>query len=775
MNERQKDLLANIVSREQFITIARKHRIVLPAVTSMVPELSSSMYHATGMEQSWSEATIWPLQRDATREVEGVYQPPTAVLNYLRSFKHIYQLFPHISREDPLKLAYTPDPEAAMKDKKISIAVGRFVRKFFPLFTDDTVRTLEAAHRAEMDPTLEIVTSLEDIEFVYRHMAGDTACMRYSTGHFNHAQYHPSAIYASPNFGVAVHRDAQGTVKSRAVIWTNPGDPDDKRYVRIYGDAALQRKLERAGYRMRGLKGAKVHALRDPAWEGSEYDRDRFVFPYIDPAGGIHFHGNKEAGFDARWAVRYDDDPDWIHLVTMDERKKLEALDIYTVDCSSQSGSLHVPLSHRGEVMVDCALTGVRFSRLEEEAVHWMQPDGTVGWVRHSEVNYQHVSRSMGQGSGAVMVYGTAASFEGRCLPEPWSHLLDTPLTLQLNNLVRLDPAHYPADRAVYGRTECTRLADDSWIKTKDAYQVQEQHGPIIDSRFIHKDDASLLRKMGYVSVHPTSGMKLMVHSTDTRLVTTAGGKKAIKQLHELVLMWDGQWEFARNVDSVYIGGFSVHVKKGDVLHREAAVVPHDNIKARIFLAGDEGHSTLTNEDVKHQFRRYFGRFLHKPEGVIMEVYDRASVSVESIIAAASEIVTMPPEQVRDLHYTNVTLGWAKSVMRCVEMNEVQRLQEIEMAEANATSPDISQDWTDYAPEPLPVFAQELIDAHQYALMVDLERVLATPTTEFMHAPRRVEVINEREVRPALSERTYEFNDDIPFANPYRGRYSYVV
>jgi hypothetical protein len=74
--------------------------------------------------------------------------------------------------------------------------------------------------------------------------------MRYDMSHFGHQTYHPAAIYGSPNFSVAVHRDTKGTVKSRSVVG-QPEDADDKRYVRIYGDAALQRKLERHGYKLK--------------------------------------------------------------------------------------------------------------------------------------------------------------------------------------------------------------------------------------------------------------------------------------------------------------------------------------------------------------------------------------------------------------------------------------------------------------------------------------------------------------------------------------------
>jgi hypothetical protein len=102
------------------------------------------------------------------------------------------------------------------------------------------------------------------------------------------------------------------------------------------------------------------------------------VAPYIDPAGGIHF-GRNVNRYDARWFVHYDDDPDFLHLVTGEEAAKLRQLGVHVVDGTSQSGSVTVPLSTRGEIMVTCAVTGKRFSRLDAAHTRWMNADGTLG------------------------------------------------------------------------------------------------------------------------------------------------------------------------------------------------------------------------------------------------------------------------------------------------------------------------------------------------------------------------------------------------------------
>lgn len=723
------DLLAAITSREQLEAVRRKHSLMIPSVGDFTPQLTTAMYQVTGLDHCYSNDTMWPLQRDFLREQKGVYPPPTEVVKWMRTFKHVFQHFPHISREDPLMVAYTPDAEAGIRDKKVRIAIGRFIRKFFPLFTENAVRELEAAHRAELDPTLEIVTGFEAVERVYRGMAGDSGCMRYDKSHFGHSSYHPSAIYASPNFGVAVHRDGKGTVKSRAVVWVNPEDENDKRFVRIYGDGALQRKLERKGYKLRGLKGAKVLALKDDEWKDDDAYPDRFVVPYIDPAGGINYTGDKEKDYDARYVVRYDDDPDHLHLVTNTERQKLQALGVMCVSADSQSGSITVPLSARAEINVRCQISGHTFSRLNHTAVQWMNPDGSLGWANVDNIEGSHKTKQMGLPSGRmIQVYGLEMTFAGRCLPGAYSHFIDNADTMRINRLVRLDRTHYPEDESIYSMNQCVEVGE-SWIKIDDAYQVQEkgEHGGIV-TRHVHKDSVRMLRKMGYVNAHPVAGgMKLLIHSSDERLVITAGGKKALRNIHELSELWDGSYDFTRNVESIYIGGFTVVVRKGNNADKRNARVPDKLLNLRIFEYAGDLDSTLSENLVQRQFMRYLGKFLHKPaERIVDASYGNASVTVETIIAAAREITGMTDQATIDgLHYSSVTLGWARAVMRCVEMSEERRLKGIEMAEANALLYEVDRSDDNYGmtpPEPHP----------DDALLAELDRVLVQPPPQFM-------------------------------------------
>ena len=725
MSKIKDKLLAAITSRAQLEQLAADLGLGLASLRDAMPQLSATMQTSAGINYPYDLDSAWPLQRDMLREEQGAYPPPTAVLLWLRSFKHINQHFPHVSHDDPTMVAFTVDMEGALKDKKVRISMGRFLRRFFPLYTDNAIRSLEASHRAELDPTLEIVTGIEAVTAAYTTMAGDSGCMRYGMDHFGHQQYHPAAIYGSPNFGVAVHRSEKGTVKSRAVVWTNPEDPDDKRYVRIYGDAALQRKLERHGYRLKGLRGTKVMALRDEAWADDPAYQDRFVAPYVDPAGGIHYTGSKQVDFDARYFVRYDDDPDFLYLVTAEERNKLSSLGVHTVDASSQAGSVTVPLSARGEVMVTCAISGKKFSRLEHQHFRWMHADGTLGWARASAIGPEHTSRQLGTAAGMIRVHGLATSFEGKCLNGAYAQYVDNAFTMQHMHLARLDPAHYPADQSVYNANDCVQVGD-GWIRSEDAYRVQEKAPDgSYATRHVHKDSLKLLRKMGYVSMQSISGMKMLVHSSDERIVETVGGRKALSGVHSLAQLWDGRWDFARNVERTYVGNFTIAVRKGDPQSLLDATVPRTEINTLVFNVSHE-FDTLADARVRRQFMRSFGRFLHcKDDAIVDASYNTASVTVESIIEAARRIVAMTDEAVSQLHYSRTTGAWARTVLRTVEMSEERREAGVANAEAWAEEVEVPQSQDDF---------DGTAHNREEMLLASLDGLLAPPVPTFMRA-----------------------------------------
>lgn len=737
MDDLMQALGAAITTREDLNKLAIKHRLTLPAVAALVPQLTPALLQSTGLHTYTSETAVWPLQRDMLREQKGYYPMPTEVLKWLREFRHLQVMFPHIAHDDPTMIAYSADLEGAIKDKKVRITMGRFLHKFFPLFTDNAVRQLEAMHRAELDPTLEILHTVEEIAKVYMGgMAGDSGCMRHSLGHFGHRQYHPSAIYASPGFGLAIHRDANGHVKSRSVVWVNPENEKDKRFVRIYGDQALHRKLERAGYQIRGLRGAKVRALVDPKWAG--YEKDRFVMPYVDPAGGINYHGEKALSYDARYVVRYDDDPDWLLFINADDVTKLRRLGVVCVDCSTQHGSIVVPVSSHAEIMVTCMLSGTRFSRFDRRCYQWMDADGKIGWVLEGMLPTSGLeTRNLGTKSALVTVYGTKESFAGRCLPNPYEGCIDSPDTMRYMRLCRLSPQYYPEDGNVRSSNDCVDIGgigDPTWVISKDSYQVMEhmRNGQLdYTTRFIHKRDLKLMRTMGYLSVTPLHRMKTMVHKNDPRMVYTPGGKRALKEHHDLMQLWDDRWEFTRNCVNISIGGFNLYVIRGNPLHMEAAVVPDRMLMRGIFLGNEL--LTLGSQDVRRQFIRYFGRFVYAQNGQVTEFrHGQQEPTVEAIAEAARILAGMTREQVAEVHWSVTALNWARSVMRCMELDEQHRQRAYAKAEAEA------QEVLEWRSSEHPG-VQAIVDGEYFRkenydeeLIKTMDNLLAQPTTTFM-------------------------------------------
>jgi hypothetical protein len=97
---------------------------------------------------------LWPLLREKYREMVGVYPPATSVIETLRnSYGMAGQYFPHVSPSDHTMIAYTPDRACAEADRQIKTTIGKFLRKFLLVVTDKEIARLEAAHKADMDPT----------------------------------------------------------------------------------------------------------------------------------------------------------------------------------------------------------------------------------------------------------------------------------------------------------------------------------------------------------------------------------------------------------------------------------------------------------------------------------------------------------------------------------------------------------------------------------------------------------------------------------------------
>lgn len=194
--------------------------------------------------------------------------------------------FIHISKDNPLYIAYTPSDEYGKQDRRVKTTVGRYIKKYFPDAHDLNIRAMSDAFRYYygVNDVLWATTPAE-IEHVYTH--GPHTCMAYpwedkSTQYGS--QIHPSIVYAQPWFRIA-YLKREGKINARCVTYINPEDPTDKRLIRVYGDNLLRTKLEALGYTVGNLAGARITKI--PARNANNMLLPyTFICPYIDDQTG---------------------------------------------------------------------------------------------------------------------------------------------------------------------------------------------------------------------------------------------------------------------------------------------------------------------------------------------------------------------------------------------------------------------------------------------------------------------------------------------------------
>lgn len=213
--------------------------------------------------------------------------------------------FLHLSPKDPLFVRFTPDEKSRERDLVVETTITKYLRKYHPSLTDVQLQEIAELHKLHcMDEGVQFFTSEEDIKRVYQN--GPDSCMSKGDSAYKSPK-HPSAVYAgAPGVKLAALKIGDGEkFSARCLVYENPDNPNDKRYIRVYGDTLLQRKLERKGYKHSSWKGLKVRKVPYVDKNGKPLP-GTFVFPYIDDVVG----GNGSAG-SAQYAVTKKDWDYW--------------------------------------------------------------------------------------------------------------------------------------------------------------------------------------------------------------------------------------------------------------------------------------------------------------------------------------------------------------------------------------------------------------------------------------------------------------------------------
>lgn len=199
--------------------------------------------------------------RERNRLSDGYYLP----VAWADSLPAIVDHFIHQAKDDATMVAFTASAEHGHNDRQTRLRPGRYLARFYPNLPEtDRQRWAEIAVKPA---ELQIATSADDIETIYRHAIGFQSCM----GPDKHTRFtvHPTRAYGDSDLAVAYLGPMKGAT-ARCIIW-----PDKKRFTRVYGlSAPLIAVLEAAGYvSSSNLIGARLRAI--PCDNG-------YLMPYLD-------------------------------------------------------------------------------------------------------------------------------------------------------------------------------------------------------------------------------------------------------------------------------------------------------------------------------------------------------------------------------------------------------------------------------------------------------------------------------------------------------------
>ena len=494
--------------------------------------------------------TIWWGERETARTAAGIYPELSpvmgAVLLATRSSGTgcpINMQFAHPSVEDPRRVARTVSAEDGMRDRQLTTTVDKWLRMMFPFAADHEIQFMAQRHISEVDPTLQIARTEDEVERIYRN--GPTACMSHPPKYYGLEDgLHPSHVYAHNGFGVA-YMGSVDSASARAVVWVNPDDENDKRHARVYpGGSALERKLKANGYKHSTFEGAKLKAIRD-------HDNN-VVVPYMDGAP------NGSTG--GLYGVVLEDDPGNVLLLSAAQQRRVGSA--YAVHLQTTSVRRRFPLTPRSLVYQRCALTGADIGD-NQLTVQVMLVDGTMGvttvdTLRGASPGYVEVRHTQ-----PPVVYARE-DLEGTA----WVRVDDQRMSTDLRDrnvgrghLTTLDAGLYPGV-GLTSRPTVTTL-DGKTILADDAVSavVRREDGEGIVALWLHKDSPQVQQAQAstrksitseYVTITPANGKPVLVKADAMDAIhTTVSGRRVTTATHDVGLWGSNRVEYARNLEHV--------------------------------------------------------------------------------------------------------------------------------------------------------------------------------------------------------------------------------
>lgn len=561
-----KELLAQkITSSEQFselvITAHRDNREYMPGPFSgrsdfpsleyltqsdgrgIVNQIYPNFRSFNGMSCSITKSRWW-LAREWLRIRYGAYEMTNPLVILSNQFP---ELAVHCARtgDDPTLVAYTPDHEKGERDTQVQISLGRLMRKLYPQLADDVIASVEADHRAALSDEIELIPWGK--EFLKAYGEAQPACMSKTVGAYG-GGYHPTEAYDVPWLKLAVIRNSKGAASARCLTYINPDNPDDKRWIRIYGDAMIQRRLEKHGYRCAGLDGVrlkKIHA------KGG--DADVFVVPYLDAPAH-----NPKGEMLGQFLVH---DGEYLRVVNEAQAKTFVRVTGYSAPggCTT-SGVVRVPLDVNLEALwVTCHFSNVKFEPSTQLHAK-VRIDGKDLWVCAAE---------MPRIQGWKQVYDLDKNeYLQRYLMPPETEVfgdfddfyLETEKVRKYLGYHRMAPKHYGENVWVGTSSDIVQGSDGDYLKFADAVDFIT---PEAEVRLVHKNDVDLSTAVKVTRLHsarPTYVAK------GVEVVKTVGGKRVVSGVHPVVKLFDGRVEYLSKATAIRVGSVTLYGLAGDTI-----------------------------------------------------------------------------------------------------------------------------------------------------------------------------------------------------------------
>lgn len=531
-------------------------------------------------------ASMWWLAREHIRAMAGLYGEDSTILKALRRNVQTANLAIHTCADEPTLVEYTPDATAGEADRRLRIKLGRLLKQVLPGYTDAQIQYLDAVHRSEVSSEVEFIEAADILAaYSLAQDSGVGACMSKSSREYGLPEdVHPTMAYNAPGFRLAVLRKVDGKhLSARCLLWENPEDATDKRMVRVYGDSALSRRLDRLGYKLKGLAGAKLAVV--PVGTSPT----RIAAPYIDGPGGA------QSEEDGRWMVRR---PDCIQLVTRDTAIALrQALrgrmpeHAVAVLASSAGGYYDMSVVAYDATNYTCAVTGEVSDGINAPPVDALHNGEVVkasktallraGWVkaRHS-VDGDYLIE--------VMVSSDTPTFRDSGYDDP---IVESSHAREYLGYYKLDTEFYPEATdwvrpGEFAVRSARKLAFDegtgTWSVAPDYIHIKEE-----DEAHVWVDNT-----FGSAVIHKSQLPKTAVRVADhgstkwwalqpSCVVLTDTKRKVIPDLHEVQRLYDGTWTYTRNAMRTSVLGTTIWVKSGTNLLPKLAALP-EQVLARV-------------------------------------------------------------------------------------------------------------------------------------------------------------------------------------------------